>query len=166
MFEEVAERCERQQIEQPDNAAGYFWHAYALGRFAQGVSVVKALAQGLGAKVRHSLDRALTLAPGHADAHIVLGTYHVEIIDKVGAMVGGLTYGVKKDQAIRHFEQALALNPESAIARIEYARGLAMLDGKKKIEEVRGLYLQAVACPVRDASERLDVEAARLELEK
>jgi tetratricopeptide (TPR) repeat protein len=164
-YEEVAERCERQQQEQPDNAAGYYWHAYALGRYAQGISVVKALAQGVGAKVKHSLDMTLKLAPKHADAHIALGTYHSEIIDKVGAMIGGLTYGVKKEEGYKHFKQALALNPDSAIARIEYANALVMLDGKKKMDEAVGLYEQAAGCDARDAMERLDVEAAKAELE-
>jgi hypothetical protein len=34
-FECVAERCERQQQEQPDNPAGFYWHAYALGQYSQ-----------------------------------------------------------------------------------------------------------------------------------
>lgn len=165
IFEEVAERCERQQQEQPDNANGYYWHAYALGRYAQGISVVKALAQGVGAKVKHSLDMTLKLAPKHADAHIALGTYHSEIIDKVGAMIGGLTYGVKKEEGFKHFKKALELNPDSAIARIEYANALVMLDGKKKMDEAVGLYEAAAACEPRDAMERLDVELAKEELE-
>lgn len=164
-FEEVAERCERQQQEQPDNAAGYYWHAYALGRYAQGISVVKALAQGVGAKVKHSLDMTLKLAPKHSDAHIALGAYHSEIIDKVGAMIGGLTYGVKKEEGYKHFKQALELNPDSAIARNEYANALVMLDGKKKMEEAVGLYEAAAGCEPRDAMERLDVELAKEELE-
>ena len=164
-FEEVAERCERQQQEQPDNAAGYYWHAYALGRYAQGISVVKALAQGVGAKVKHSLDMTLKLAPKHADAHIAMGTYHSEIIDKVGAMIGGLTYGVKKEEGYKHFKKALELNPDSAIARIEYANALVMLDGKKKMDEAVGLYEAAAGCDPRDAMERLDVELAKAELE-
>lgn len=164
-YEEVAERCERQQLEQPGNAAGFYWHAYALGRYAQGISVVKALAQGIGAKVKHSLDTTLKLAPKHADAHIALGAYHSEIIDKVGAMIGGLTYGVKKEEGFRHFKTALELNPDSAIARIEYANALVMLDGKKKMAEAVALYEQAAACEPRDAMERLDVEAAKEELE-
>ena len=164
-YEEVAERCERQQREQPGNAAGFYWHAYALGRYAQGISVVKALAQGVGAKVKHSLDTTLKLAPKHADAHIALGAYHSEIIDKVGAMIGGLTYGVKKEEGFKHFKKALELNPDSAIARIEYANALVMLDGKKKMAEAVALYEQAAACDARDAMERLDVEAAKEELE-
>ncbi|WP_295999906.1 hypothetical protein [Rugamonas sp.] len=164
VYEEVAERCERQQLERPANPAGFYWHGYALGRYALGISVVKALAQGLGAKVRHSLDAALTLAPQHADAHIALGAYHAEVIDKVGAMIGGLTYRVKKDACYGHFETALGLDPASAVGRVAYARALLMLDGKRQLARVLELYRQAAGGAARDATERLVVEEARLEL--
>jgi tetratricopeptide (TPR) repeat protein len=163
-FECVAERCLRQQMEQPDNPSGYYWHAYALGQYSRGISVVKALAQGLGAKVKQSLDTAIRLAPTRADAHVALGVYHAEILDKAGAVLGGLTYGVKKEEGYRQFQAGLALNPDSAIARIQYARALLMLDGKKKMAEAMALYEQAACCAVRDATERLDQAAARKEL--
>ena len=165
LFEEVAARCEEQQAAQPKDVAGYYWHAYALGRYAQGISIVKALSQGIGGKVKASLDMTIKLAPKHADAHIGLGTYHAEIIDKVGSMIGGLTYGAKKDDGIKFFKQALALNPNSAIARVEYANGLVMLEGKKKMNEAIALYEEAAAHKPLDAMERLDVEMAKEELE-
>ncbi len=164
LFQEVAARCEEQQAAQPKEAAGYYWHAYALGRYAQGVSIVKALAEGIGNKVKASLDMSIKLAPKHADAHIGLGTYHAEIIDKVGAMLGGLTYGAKKDEGIKCFKKALELNPNSAIARVEYANGLVMLEGKKKMNDAVALYEEAAAFEPMDAMERLDVEMAKEEL--
>ncbi|GJI98447.1 hypothetical protein RugamoR57_51650 [Duganella caerulea] len=165
-FECVAERCERQQLEQPGNSAGFYWHAYALGQYSQGISVVKALAQGLGAKVRNSLDTAIRLTPQRADAHIALGVYHAEILDKVGAMIGGLTYGVKKEECYKQFQIALSLTPESAIARVRYARAMLMLEGKKKQAEAISLCEEAARCPIRDAMERLDSDAAKRELEE
>jgi tetratricopeptide (TPR) repeat protein len=162
---QVAERCEHEQARQPSNAAAFYWHAYALGRYSQDISVIKALAQGLGGKVKASLDTTLTLAPRHADAHIALGVYHAEIIDKVGALVGGLTYGASKAEAFRHFQQALSLNPDSAIARVEYADALVMLDGRKQAQEALALCREAAAMTPHDAMERLDVERARQELE-
>ena len=164
-YEEVAARCEEQQAAQPKDASGYYWHAYALGRYAQGISIAKALAQGIGSKVKHSLDTTVKLAPKHADAHIALGAYHAEIIDKVGAMIGGLTYGAKKDEGIKLFKKALTLNPDSAIARIEYANGLVMLEGKKKMDEAVALYKEAAEFEAKDAMERLDVQMAIEELE-
>ncbi len=165
LFEEVAARAEAQQKTEPKNANAFYWHAYALGRYAQGISIVKALSQGIGTKVRASLEATLKLQPRHADAHIALGSYHAEIIDKVGAMVGGLTYGAKKDAGLKHYETALQLNPDSAIARIEYANGLVMLEGKKALVRAEQLYEEAAACAALDAMEKLDVELAKAELE-
>jgi tetratricopeptide (TPR) repeat protein len=165
LFEEVAQRAEKLQAKQPKNANAFYWQAYALGRYAQGISVAKALAQGIGGKVKAALETTIKLAPKHADAHIVLGSYHAEVIDKVGAMIGGLTYGAKKDTALKMYKEALKLNPASAIARIEYANGLVMLEGKKALKEAEKLYAEAAECEAVDAMEKLDVELAREELE-
>jgi tetratricopeptide (TPR) repeat protein len=161
LFEEVAERCDRQQLEQPDNPAGYYWQAYALGRYAQGISIVKALAQGIAPKVRSDLDKAIRLAPNHADAHIALGAYHAEIIGSVGAMIAGLTYGARRDDCFKAFCRGLELDPASAIGRVEYANALVLLEGKKKLGEAAELYRQAAALEPQDATERLDIEAAK-----
>ncbi|HQR22843.1 MAG TPA: hypothetical protein PKV98_18400, partial [Burkholderiaceae bacterium] len=76
-----------------------------------------------------------------------------------------LTYGAKKDVALKNFQAALKLMPDSAIARIEYANGLVMLEGKKALKEAEKLYAEAAACEPLDAMERLDVELAKSELE-
>ncbi len=165
LFQEAAERAESLQKLAPDNANAFYFHAQALGRYSQGVSVVKALAQGLGGKIRHSLETALKIEPRHADAHIALGTYHAEIVDKIGGMVASLTYGASKEAAIKNFEQALKLNPGSAITRMEYANALAMLFGSAKLKQATALYEEAAKCKPMDAMERLDVEAAKAELE-
>src|SRR5215475_4222511 len=96
MFMEVAERAEKQAAENPKNANAHYWMAYALGRYSQGISVAKALAQGLGGKVKGALETTIKLAPKHADAHIALGAFHAEVIDKVGSLLGR-TQGASKD---------------------------------------------------------------------
>lgn len=161
---EVAQRGLTQQQQEPGNAAAFYWHAFALGRHAQEMSVLEAMARGVAGQVRASLETVLRLQPRHADAHIALGVYHAEIIDKVGAVVGGLTYGARRDDALRHFREALRLNPESAIARIEYARGLVMLGGRTKASEAFALCREAAASTPHDAMERLDIERARQEI--
>jgi tetratricopeptide (TPR) repeat protein len=165
LFEEVAARAEQQQAAEPGNANAFYWQAYALGRYAQGISIAKALAQGIGGKVKAALETTIGLAPKHADAHIALASYHAEVIDKIGAMIGGLTYGAKKETALKLYEAALRLMPESAIARIEYANGLVMLEGKKGLARAEKLYAEAAAGEPLDAMERLDVELAKTEME-
>jgi tetratricopeptide (TPR) repeat protein len=164
MFLEVAERAAAQQAEEPKNPNAYYWQAYAIGRYGQGISVAKALAQGLGSKVKHALETTLELSPKHADAHIALGAFHAEVIDKVGKLLGR-TQGADSASGLKMFEQALKLNPSSAIAMIERANGLVMLEGDKRMKEAEALYAQAAACEPLDAMECLDVEMAREELE-
>ncbi len=164
LLQEAGARAEAQQKSEPENFNAYYLYAFAIGRYSQQISVAKALAQGLGGKVRDALQRAIALQPKHADAHIALGTFHAEVVDKVGAMIANVTYGAKRDEAYRLLRRALELNPDSAIARIEYANAMALLDGRKALKEAEALYRQATECEALDAMERLDVEAAREEL--
>ena len=164
LFMEVAERAEAQIAADPKNANAYYFMAYALGRYSQGISIAKALAQGLGSKVKSALETTIKLAPKHADAHIALGAFHAEVIDKVGSLLGR-TQGASKDAGIAAYKTALKLNPTSAIAMVEYANGLVMLEGDKKMKEATKLYEDAAACVPMDAMERLDVEMAKAELE-
>ena len=165
LFNEAARRAEEQIAAMPKYPNAHYFHALALGRYSRGISVAKALAQGLGNKVKQSLTQTLKLEPNHADAHIALGAFHAEVIDKVGAMVGGLTYGAKKEAGVEHFDKALKLNPDSAIARIEYANGLVMMFCEAKMKQAEKLYEEAAACKAMDAMERFDVEVAKEELE-
>jgi hypothetical protein len=164
LFMEVAERARAQTEREPDNPNAWYWHAYALGRYSQGISVAKALAQGLGSKVKQALEQAIRLAPRHADAHVALATFHAEVIDKVGSLIGGMTYGARRETGLKLFKEALHLNPDSAIALIENANGMVMLQGDESLDEATALYQRAAAASPLDATERLDVELARAEL--
>jgi hypothetical protein len=164
LYQDVAERAKNQAKEDPTNVNALYLQAYALGRYSQGISVAKALAQGLGTKVKDSLENVIKLEPRHADAHIALGAFHAEVIDKVGSLIGGMTYGAKKDTGLALFQEALKLNFQSAIGMIEYANAMLMLEGDKMMASATQLYQQAAAAQPVDASERLDVEMAKDEL--
>ncbi len=165
LFLVVAQRAEAQAAADAKNPNAWYWQAYALGRYSQGISVAKALAQGLGNRVKEALERTIKLQPKHADAHIALGAFHAEVIDKVGPLIGGMTYGAKKDLGLKLFQDALKINPGSTIGMIEYANGLVMLEGDRKMKEATRLYEQAAAIQAVDALERLDVDLAKAELQ-
>jgi len=165
LLEEAAGWADARRSETPKDANAHYYYAYALGRYSQGISITKALAQGYGGKIKDALLTAIKLEPRHADAHIAFGSYQAEIIDKVGGIVAGMTYGAKKDSALEHYQKALKFNPDSAIARIEYANGLIMMFGKARIADAEKLYKEAAAHRPADAMERLDVEHARSELD-
>jgi tetratricopeptide (TPR) repeat protein len=164
-FKSAIERAERAIEALPDDANSHYFHAFNLGRYSQSISVVKALRQGVGGKIMASLQRALELQPAHAEAHTAMGMYHAEIIDKVGKLLGGVTYGASESQAMEHFRRALELTPRAPIAQIEYGNGLYLLFGDRRLDEVTDLYNAAAATEPLDAMEKLDVEAALAELE-
>jgi tetratricopeptide (TPR) repeat protein len=164
LFLEVAKRADAQLSENPQCASAHYWQAYAMGRYSQGISVAKALAQGLGGKIKSSLETTIKLQPKHADAHVALGAFHAEVIDKVGSLIGGMTYGAKKETGLKLFQDALKITPGSPIAMVEYANALVMLEGDKKLPDATRLYEQAAAVKPLDAMEYLVVEMARTDL--
>lgn len=165
-FEQLAAVAEDAAKLLPDDANTHYRRAFALGRYSQGISIAKALSQGLAGKVKESLDKTLKLAPEHAEAHTALGLYHAEIINKVGGMIGGLTYGAKAATGEQHLKTALKLTPASPIAHIEYGNGLLLLYGEKKEDEAAAAYEKAAKLKPRDAMERLDVAFALSQLEE
>ncbi len=165
LFEEAARWADEHRNASPKDANAHYLYAYALGRYGQGISVAKALAQGFGGKIKTALTTTLKLEPKHAEACTAFGAYQSEVINKVGAIVATMTYGAKKDSALEHFQKALKLFPESPIAHIEYANGLMLLFGKERIDEATKLYEKAASLKPADAMEGLDVELAKSELE-
>ncbi len=161
---EAAQWADARRGEAPKDPNAHYFYSYALGRYSQGISIATALAQGFIGKVRDAQRTALELAPKHADAHIAHAAYHAEVVAKVGGIIAGMTYGARKDLALEHYETAIRLFPEAAIARIEYAEGLLLLFGKARAAAAEKLYREAAACTPADAMERLDVELARSKL--
>jgi tetratricopeptide (TPR) repeat protein len=165
IFQDVLRRAEELHGLVPDLVNGWYYGSQALGRYAQGISVARAIGEGLAGKLKSGLERALKLEPNHSDAHIALGAYHANVVSKMGALAGRLTFGASKEAAAEHFEKAVKLNPDSAIAKIEFANGLAMLFGKSRLADAMRLYDEAAGIEPADAMEKLDVELAKAEIE-
>ena len=149
----------------PDEANSHYRHAFALGRYSQGLSIAKALKMGIAGKVRASLDAALEQEPKHAEAHTALALYHAEIINKIGAMIGGLTYGAKASEAEKHIKEAVKLTPASPIAHIEHGNVLLLLDENRNEDAAASAYEKAAKCKPLDAMEALDAAYAKEQLE-
>lgn len=164
-FEQAAKLAEDAIKALPDEANSHYRHAFALGRYSQGLSITKALKEGIAGKVRASLETALELAPKHAEAHTAMALYHAEIISKIGSMIGGLTYGAKAAEAEKHIKEALKLTPASPIALLESGNVMMLLHGDKKEDEAAAAYEKAAKAKPLDAMEALDAAYARSEIE-
>lgn len=165
LLKDTMEFCETAAKELPDCANVQFVNALIMGRYSQRISITKALSQGLGGKVKKYLNKTLELEPEHAEAHTAMGLYNAEIIDKVGSMIAGLTYGAKKDIAMKHFDESLRLTPDIPITAIEYANGLLLLHGEKANDKVMELYEHASSQEAKDSVQACDISFASDQLE-
>lgn len=161
LFQRIHARASAHATDDPDNPNAWFWKAYALMRYSQAIHVARALAQGLGSQVRAALEKTLELAPNHVYGHLALGAFHAEVIDKVGPLIGAMTYGARAGSAMHHFSEALRLAPDSAAVLVEYADALITLEGESRLAEAARLYEQAARVAPRDAVEQLWAELAR-----
>ncbi len=164
-FEQAAKLAEAAARALPDEANSHYRLAFALGRYSQGLSIVKALKEGIATKVRSALDATLELAPKHAEAHTAMAVYHAEIVNKIGALIGGMTYGAKPAEAEKHIKTALKLTPNSPIAHIEHGNVLMLLYGDRKEDEAAAAYEKAAKAKPHDAMEALDASYAREQIE-
>lgn len=161
IFETAMDLAERATEACPDNANAHYMLAVSRGRYSQFISMIEALSKGLGPKVRDSAQRCLELQPQHAEGHATLAGWHAEIVDKVGGMLAGLSFGAKKDLAEEHYEQAVALAPNSPIPYIEKASGLLLMFGESSRDDALQLLQKAVTLEPADAMQTLDIAKAR-----
>ena len=160
LLREVADKTWKMSQAEPDNANTFYWNGYALTRYTQGISVALALAQGMGTRIKHSLETAIRLNPRHAHSHIALGGFHAEMVDKLGALIGAMTFGVSRETGLKHLQLGMQLAPQSTGAQLEYATALLKLDEDQYGTEATRILRQLAATEPLDALERIDIELA------
>ncbi len=138
-----------------NNPEAYFELARADGRLAQFRGILQSLS--LAASVRDNLNKVLQLNPKHAGARVALALWNLELTQKG---VGWL-YGADGGRIIPLFEEAIKLEPEEIIHKVEYAGALAKLG---RLAEARKQYEAALALTPKTAADRYDLERAKREL--
>lgn len=128
--------------------------------------MAKALAQGLGGKVKESLEKAIALSPKHADARIALGAFHAEVIDKVGPADWRHDLWRQEGHGLKLFPGSAQAQPGLGHCDDRVRQRPRHAGGDKKMKEATALYEKAATAEPMDAMERLDVEMARSELEE
>jgi tetratricopeptide (TPR) repeat protein len=164
-FERAGKLAEAAIAALPGEANSHYRYAFAMGRYSQGISIAKALKMGLATRVRQALDATLERDPDHAEAHTALALYHGEIIGKIGALIGGMTYGAKASEAEKHMARALKLTPDSPIVHLEHGNLLLLLHGDRREDDAAGAYEKAGKLKPHDAMEALDAAHARAQIE-
>lgn len=152
---EAYDLAERAIAANPNDVAGYYWAALSIGRYAEGMGAIRALASGIEGKFKRPLERAtaLDVRYDHGNIPVVWAAYYLELP------------WPKRDRAkaARELERALAINPANLRARLYQARIAADED---RPAEAKALLAGIAAAPVGryDAPDerRVKTEAAAL----
>lgn len=147
---EAYDLAERAAAANPDGVEAPYWAALGIGTYAEGMGVLRALANGIEGKFTRALARAtaLDVAYDHGSIPVVWAAYYLELP------------WPKRDRkkAADYLRQALALNPANLRARLYQAR-LARDEGRPA--EATSLLTAIAAAPVGryDAPEERRVKA-------
>jgi len=131
------ELAERAIAVNPNDVAAQYWAALSIGSYAQGMGVLRALANGIEAKFKRPLERAtaLDVAYDHGQIPVVWAAYYLE-----------LPWPKRdREKAAQQLRQALQINPDNLRARLYQAR-IASDEGHK--DEARALLAAIAAAPV------------------
>jgi hypothetical protein len=111
---EAYDLAERAIAANPNGVEGHYWAALGVGSYAQGMGVLRALANGIESKFTQPLARATSLDEryDHGSIPVVWAAYYLELP------------WPKRDRAKAAVElkRALAINPDNLRARLYQAR--------------------------------------------
>jgi hypothetical protein len=142
----------------------HYMYAVSMGRYSQFISMIEALAQGFGGRIKDQVEKCLAMEPKHAEAHATFAGWHAGISDQAGALMGKMLYGATQDGAHEHYDEAVRLAPETVVPYIEYARGLEVMYGDGERASMIEKLEKAMQLTAADAMQRMDQEAARKQL--
>ncbi|MDK2011374.1 MULTISPECIES: tetratricopeptide repeat protein [unclassified Deinococcus] len=159
LFEKAQAYAKQAIAKDKNNADAYFELARAQGRLAQFSGILQSL--GLAGEMKKNLDMAVKLDPKMAGAYVALGLWNANLVSK--GFIATRATGADKGQIIPNFEKAIALEPATAVHRIEYANAL-LLQGKKA--EAAAQLEKAISFNATTFWEKRDEETAKAALAK
>lgn len=165
LYERAMELGEMAVEADRSNPEAHYQSAHALGRYSQTIGAMTALRRGYGGRIRDLLEGTLARDSTHWEAHLALGGWHADIVDRAGRVMARVTYGANRGAATTHFERAMEMKPNSRLVMFEYALRLPLLNDREGERLQREMMLQASQLPLGDAYDRLIQERLLAELE-
>lgn len=155
---EEAVRLEARHVE------GRLQLAIALSLSARVMPLREARESGYADRTRDLARGVIEDDPDNIYAHAFLSVWNLEVLQR-GGRLGGLVMGASVRAAERRYAAAIAIDPEDASVRWQYARALAALDAGKYREQIVEALQAADAARAETALEAVMQVRARQLLE-
>ncbi|MCY4265073.1 MAG: hypothetical protein OXE78_09465 [Gammaproteobacteria bacterium] len=166
LLQRAIELSEKAVQLQPSDPWVRFQLAHAVGRYAQSIPMIKALAEGYVSRSRQLAEEVLALDSEMVYALLQLGSWHIEVVLKASPLVARITYGASVNNALEHYERALKLAEADIVVYAEVGRGLLSLNRRKHGTRAKELLRQAADLEPRDAFEGIRRQFAIEKLEE
>lgn len=131
-------------------------YALAIGRLAEDVPIPVAIGRNYVFKLLSVTDDARDFAPMHPLGLTFRAGIDANVVRKLGKATGRITFGARQANVEDLYQRALAIVPDSAVIRYEYANSFLYLNKRKEIDRALEELKQAAAQKPRYAMEALD----------
>jgi len=131
----------------PTLAEGYIQLAIALGFRGRLIPLLDARTERLPERGRKAIDKALTLAPRNPWALAANGAWNLEIVNRAGPVLAGVTYGAGRSEGLKSFREALSADPDNLLLHFHYALAILALD----VDDYRAEASAALEAGYKDA---------------
>ena len=139
-------------------------HAFNLGRYAETVSIAKAMSSGAGLAFKKSLETCLEINNQHVPSLLAQGALFAQVIDAIGELAARMSLGATRKKVLAVFEQAVNRPALPPVVYLEYAKHVLLLERNAKAKAEQ-LLSKALAAPVYDPLDVFDKAEARALLE-
>ena len=138
-----------------------FGRVYAKARLGEELPIAVVLKRGYTSQIPDELDALLKKTPNQPYALALYGGYQAGVIRKVGAFVGGMTYGVDADKMEQFFARSFKQAGNLPIGHYEYANALTYVYGDDEHEKALAQLKLAASHKPINAMEALEVAHAK-----
>jgi len=138
----------------PDNIEALLHLVIALGYKSRDRGYIKAHFAGYGKEAGKLIDRALRLDRDNAWARAVKAGWHAEIVAAAGGLLAKILYGASRREADLNFEAAIGADPDNPVFRIEYAKALLRIGGRRATAKARHELETGLSLPATGAFEK------------
>lgn len=138
-----------------------FGRVYAKARLGEELPIAVVLKRGYTSEIPEELDALLKKSPNQPYALALYGGYQAGVIRKVGAFVGGMTYGVDADKMEQFFARSFKQANNLPIGHYEYANALSYVYGDDEHDKALAQLKLAASHKPINAMEALEVAHAK-----
>lgn len=163
MFREAASQSEDLLPMTPGYDFAEFGLLYARVRILERLNTPAALATGFLGSTQTNLRKFVERNPANSLYPTTLGGIQAGVVERVGSIVGRITYGATATRTVERFESALELEGNLPVIYNEYIVALSRISAKKYNQRIHELSQKCATLTPYSAEEALNQSKCGLE---